>query len=150
MPLSLLCLNAARLIALQRLQPSSALLAALVRASAIPLELHPRLVRDAVHSKACRTNNLAGISESSWLGLLTHHLCQGSNAVKMLVWAVGQGMEGSGGGPATPGLHLPPPTIAAWLQMASGAALQIADHFGEEGFGIGWCMLSVESCEVEC
>lgn len=125
---SQLCFQVGKLIMTGLLQPSPALLAALLRAAATPLSLHPRLVREAMRSPAFRSGNVAGIASGSWLLLLAHALSNSCEGARAMVQIACQAEEGSAAAAAA---ALPPSAAFAWLQLASDTAVQLVDHYGE-------------------
>lgn len=127
---SLVCLCVGQLVVMGCLQPSPALLAALLRAAATPLSLHPRLVQAAISSPACEAGNVAGTGCASWLSLLAVGLsnsCEGALAVVRIAHQAEEGSRDA----AAEAAALPLSAVLAWLQLASDTAVQLMDRFGE-------------------
>ena len=145
-----LCAHLARLSTAERLQQAPELRAAVLRAGAATLCLHPCLIRDALSSPALSTVSTSDAVWPEWLDLLAEHLSQTCDTAQSLALAAGYRLYMSRQGAAAAAAALPPATVYAWLHLTGEATAGVFRKGGESdrlhlrshhcAHIFGWCL----------
>lgn len=133
-----LCWSMARLATCRQLPPAHAQFAAVLRAGAALLTLHPRLIQAALASPDFRAAHAAGPASASWLQLLTDHLCWTTHTTCALAAAASHALDSE----ADVATVAPLPTaLFVWLELASDAVAGVMECAGKlrQSAGLASC-----------